>query len=216
MGLASHSLLPYPQTIADSMAKFFAKILAAPHNCLGIVPLRSNLQATLLGNHINVRMEILESTEQVNNLMLQKSKNGRDFINIKTIIPARERMFTYIDYQPETENFYRMELNTPLSKTYSNTVHIIYGNTEIKIYPNPVSGKFLNLNFNNNGFAGNGYLLIKDVQGKIIIKKEMSLQNGYQTQKIDVAKLPTGLYLIELINGKGEKLINTKFIKTNN
>ena len=54
------------------------------------------------------------------------------------------------------------------------------------------------------------------MQGKIIIKKEMSLQNGYQTQKIDIAKLPTGLYLIELINGKGEKLINTKFIKTNN
>ena len=216
LGLASHSLLPYPQTIADSMAKFFAKILAAPHNCLGIVPLRSNLQATLLGNQINVRMEILESTEQVNNLILQKSTNGRDFINIKTFIPGRERLFTYKDNNPSAENFYRMEISAGSNKSFSNTVHISYGNTELKIYPNPVSGKFLNINFKNSGSAGNGYILIKDVQGKLIMKREINLQDGYQTQKIDVAKLPTGLYLLELNNASGEKTINSKFIKTNN
>ncbi len=214
--LTSHAILPYAVTIADTMAKFFAKILAAPHNCLGIVPLRSNLQATLLGNQINVRMEILESTEHVNNLILQKSTNGRDFINIKAFIPDRESFFTYIDNNPAAENFYRMEINTGSSRYFSNTIYISYGSSEVKIYPNPVFGKYLNINFKNSVIAGIGYFLIKDVQGKVIIKREIKLLDGYQTQKIDVARLPTGLYLLELINNSGEKFINSKFIKTNN
>ncbi len=211
--LTSHAILPYAVTIADTMAKFFAKILAAPHNCLGIVPLRSNLEANLSGNNIKVQMKILESTEEVIKLELQKSSNGRDFANIKTFIPRRENIFTYTDVKPAAANFYRMEITTTLNKSFSNIVFINFQNTDVKIYPNPVTGKYLTINFKNVSFAGSGYLVIKNVQGKIILKKELMLQSGYQTVKIEVANLPASLYLIELMNAQGEKLINSKFIK---
>lgn len=213
LALNSHAILPYPTTIADTMAKFFAKVLAAPFNCLSIVPLRSNLQANLLGNSVKVQMEILESTADVFKLTLQKSTNGRDFINIKTFIPGRETHFTFIDVNPATANFYRMEITTPLSKSFSNTVYISFQNKEVKIYPNPINGKILNLKFNNIGFAGKGYSVIKDIQGKIILINEINLQPGFQIEKIDVGNIAAGLYLIELQTTKGERILNTRFIK---
>lgn len=213
LALTSHAILPYPVTIADTMAKFFAKILAAPHNCLGIVPLRSNLQANLLGNSIKVQMEILENTEQLQKIELQKSTNGRDFVNIKTFIPSGVSFFTFTDVKPAADNFYRMEISTASFKKFSNTAHVSFINNDVKIYPNPVAGKYLHVNFKNIGFAGKGIVTIKNVQGKIILKKEMNLQPGFQIEKIEVGSLPSGLYLIELMNAQGEKIINNKFIK---
>lgn len=215
LALTSHAILPYPSTVADSMAKFFAEILAAPHNCLTVVPLRSILQGSLFGNSIKLQMEILESSEQVNKLVLQKSTNGRDFFNLTSLIPGRETLFTFTDTLPAPKNFYRMEITTAALKMFSNTVYINYQYNNVKVFPNPVKGRYLQVQFNNAGLAGRGRLFIKNMLGEMILVKEMNLSPGLQTQKIDVAALPAGLYLLEWRNNKSEKIMTGSFVKTN-
>ena len=215
LALNSHAILPYPVTVADSMAKFFAQVLAAPHNCLGVVPLRSTLQASLWGNRIKLTMQILESNGQVKNLLLQKSTNSRDYINLTNVVPDVETLFTFIDSTPAAQNFYRIEITTPAQKVFSNTVHIQYQQNSIKIYPNPITGRYVQLQINNSGFAGNCNLLIKDMWGKMIVTREVHLPYGFHMQTIDVATLPAGFYVVELLNNRLEKVGADKFIKTN-
>ena len=215
LALNSHAILPFPVTIADSMAKFFAQVLAAPHNCLSVVPLRSTLQASLWGNRIKLRMEILESTGHINHLRLQKSTNGRNYFNLTTLVPGRETVFYFVDSMPAAENFYRIEMTTSAQNVFSNTVHIQYEQNSINIYPNPVTGKYLQLQINNAGFAGKCNLVIKDISGKIILARELHVPNAVYLQTIEVAALPAGFYVVELQNNKLEKMGLCKFIKTN-
>lgn len=215
LALTSHAILPYISTVADSMAKFFAQILAAPHNCLTVVPLRSLLQGSLFGNSIKLQMEIVESSEQVNKLILQKSSNGRDYFNLTSIVPGRETLFTFIDSVPAPKNFYRMEITTSALKVFSNTVYINYQYNNVKVFPNPVNGRYLQVQINNAGLAGRGSFFIKNMLGEMILVKEMNLSSGLQMQKIDVAALPAGLYLLEWRNNKSEKIMTGSFVKTN-
>lgn len=215
LALNSHAILPSPVTVADSMAKFFAQVLASPHNCLSVVPLRSTLRANLSGSRIKVRMDILENSGQVKKLILQKSTNGRDYSNLTSFVPGSENVFNFIDNTPTSQNFYRMEITTTAQKVFSNTVHIQYQQNNISIYPNPVTGKYLQLQINNGSSAGKGTLLLKDMWGKVIATKELYLANGLHTQTIEVAMLPAGFYVVELLNNKLEKLGLGKFIKTN-
>lgn len=215
LALNSHAILPYTVTVADSMAKFFAKVLAAPHNCLSVVPLRSSLQGSLQGKYIKLRMEIVENTELITKLVLQKSTNSRDYFNLTSIIPGGKALFTFIDSLPVAQNFYRMEMTTTARKFFSNTVRILYQQSNINIYPNPVSGNFLQLQINNGSIAGKGNLFIKDVLGKVIMVREMYLSSGPHLQTIQLPALPAGVYFIELLNHQLEKLGPVKFIKTN-
>ncbi len=213
--LNSHAILPYPVTVADSMAKFFAQVLAAPHNCLSVVPLRSTLQANLSGSRIKLRMDILENNGQVKKLFLQKSTNGRDYSNLTSFVPGSETVFNFIDNTPAPQNFFRMEIITTSQKILSNTVLIPYSQNSISIYPNPVIGNYLQLQINNDGFAGKGQLLIKNISGEVLITRALHLQNGSQLQRVEAATLPAGFYLVELLNTKMEKVAVGKFIKTN-
>jgi len=215
LALNSHAILPSPVTVADSMAKFFAQILAAPHNCLSVVALRSTLRANLLGNCIKLRLQIGESNGQVNHLRLQKSTNGRDYFNLTTLSPGRETVFYFVDSMPTEQNFYRIEMTTSAQKVFSNTVHIQYQQNSINIYPNPVTGKYLQLQISNAGLAGKCNLLIKDISGKIILARELHVPNAVHLQAIEVAALPAGFYVVELLNNKLEKMGLGKFIKTN-
>lgn len=73
---------------------------------------------------------------------------------------------------------------------------------EITIYPNPVKD-VINIKSNESG----------DSNYKIYNSAGQSLANGKSAEnKIDVSKLPTGNYIIELTNKKGEKS-SQKFIK---
>ena len=108
-----------------------------------------------------------------------------------------------------------MEIITTSQKILSNTVLIPYSQNSISIYPNPVIGNYLQLQINNDGFAGKGQLLIKNISGEVLITRALHLQNGSQLQRVEAATLPAGFYLVELLNTKMEKVAVGKFIKTN-
>lgn len=80
----------------------------------------------------------------------------------------------------------------------------------VNIYPNPVSGKKINLQFNN--FSKGKYVIqLSEMEGKIIMKKEVNI-SGSQTESLSAASVSAGSYFVSIINEKGENIYTNKVI----
>src|SRR5690606_11380288 len=73
-------------------------------------------------------------------------------------------------------------------------------NQHLKVYPNPVKD-FLNIAL--NGFEAQTYQVI-DMSGRVVMQ-------GVYTEKLDVSRLDSGLYILKLMIG--EKSKSERFIK---
>lgn len=70
-------------------------------------------------------------------------------------------------------------------------------NTNIRIYPNPVSGSVLNVNM---PVSGNIEVRITNMVGNVLVAETISAKQG-DDSKITVGNLPAGIYLLHLANG---------------
>ncbi len=68
---------------------------------------------------------------------------------------------------------------------------------EVSVYPNPTSGKFT-LNVKSESSNPNNEYIIRDLIGKIIVKKNIENASGNDNEKIDLSAYPKGLYFIEV------------------
>lgn len=80
---------------------------------------------------------------------------------------------------------------------------------EITLHPNPAIGKNLFINYNA---AENGKSILKvyDLNSKLLSQQLQYVSEGLQTIAVDVARLSTGSYLVELNDGKRRGIV--KFI----
>lgn len=74
------------------------------------------------------------------------------------------------------------------------------------VHQNPV---FETLNLNASTSAGNGQLQIFNLQGKLLIERDVEFNNQIS---IDVSHLPSGLYFLNITTDKGNNLVK-KFVK---
>ena len=81
---------------------------------------------------------------------------------------------------------------------------IYTANNHVNFYPNPTAD-LLNIELNK---AQNGTISITDVDGKVVLRKDLTAKNT----KINVSNLAKGLYLIK-INIDGQTLTNKLIIK---
>lgn len=89
---------------------------------------------------------------------------------------------------------YRMRTGTLVASSISN----VNSNTKINIYPNPVSGHSLVLNYNHPlGNEGNCKLMVIDINGQVILQKEMTLNQGDNVIELP-AGIANGTYLLRL------------------
>jgi hypothetical protein len=80
----------------------------------------------------------------------------------------------------------------------------------VNIYPNPVSDKKLNIQFNNL-VKGKYVIQLNDMEGKTIMQKEVNI-SGSQTESLYVSSISAGMYALRVINEKGENIYNNKVI----
>ena len=76
----------------------------------------------------------------------------------------------------------------------------------IKLFPNPASSV---LNITTSSFEQGSVLNVVDVYGKPVISKELTSSNI----KLDIAKLISGTYLINIVNKNGQLINTAKFSK---
>ncbi len=93
---------------------------------------------------------------------------------------------------------------------YSDQIVSVEGQSktdELSLYPNPAKNI---LNISANFSFNNSLIRVYSIEGKLLIKEN----TGYtelSDQKIDVNSLPTGIYILEILNN--EKIISEIFIK---
>jgi len=121
-------------------------------------------------------------------------------------------MFTIeqVDVMNGTLNGYRSGLkNTTIPVNCSGTLGIenLMNNNQIKIYPNPTTGKILVQNLIN---AKTKNIVVKNILGEIVYIK---LSDGNRTVSVNLSTLENGIYFIEISTNKGmriEKVILSK------
>lgn len=95
------------------------------------------------------------------------------------------------------------EWGTPLDFTVGvNDIEL----ESFKVYPNPVKDRLI---INSPYLNSEAYLMVFDMSGKVVINERLK-QTGLQTE-IDMSDLSSGIYTIQIVNGKN--IQSNKFIK---
>jgi len=181
--------------------------------------LRSN--STLPVSYINLTAQQKNNAVQLNwtvggeinmdSYTVEKSTDGKNFRDIGTVAATgnnnAEVRYALVDNEPVNGTSYyrvRSKDKSGIIK-YSLTVKLQSGKLfTVHTYPNPVKND-LNLVFTNDG--NNVYSLrIINMQG-VVMQQVNGVKPVNGLIRLDVAKLSAGVYTVEIVNAKGEKII---------
>ena len=141
--------------------------------------------------------------------------------------------YVIVGSSTKTTNYYRVNLTTLNAEELGKNTNEVYnvsdfanGNfafsnnanavaktlntSSVNLYPNPVSNKKINVQFNN--LAKGKYIIqLSETEGKTLLKKEVTI-SGSQTEPLAVSSISNGTYLLNIINEKGENVYSNKVI----
>lgn len=129
------------------------------------------------------------------NYEIERSLNGRDFSTIGSIA-ARSNMYSKESYSGldalpvNGSNFYRIKAIEVSGKVvYSSIVKVVKGQKqqELQVYPNPVVGNDVTINF--SAPVGKYNVELFNAAGQQVMNKQLNHQGGTIAQTIS---LPTG------------------------
>lgn len=88
----------------------------------------------------------------------------------------------------------------------------IIGNEFISIYPNPVFGSQFKITFDNNA-AGEYNVALTDVQGKVIMSKQVFIKSVNQVESINLKRKPAnGMYFIKITDAAKRSVYSDKIV----
>ena len=117
---------------------------------------------------------------------------------------GKELIFRFVGTNNNGNNLYIDNINLILKATPLGINE--FEKSNFKIYPNPSDGRYVlksKLDKNTQLFYS-----VKDLSGRTITKSKLSLSAGVTQSAIDITYLPSGMYMLELYDGK-----STEFIK---
>jgi hypothetical protein len=83
---------------------------------------------------------------------------------------------------------------------------------EISVYPNPVTASLIKLQFNKVP-AGNYTVELRDVLGRTVMQKKISIEAEYQTQEIKLDRRnANGIYMVKLFDGANQSVFTQKLV----
>ena len=134
---------------------------------------------------------------------VERSADGIVFIKIASALSLNQNNSSYSYTDKEAlfgDNYYRIKvINKDGIIQYSRVAKVIIGisSKDFSIYPNPVSGKEINIMMNNL-IAGNYILSIYDATGKIILVQNINNTGGMNTTIHLPDYLTPGVYELKL------------------
>ncbi len=146
---------------------------------------------------------------------IERSENGTDFETIGRVEGngnSEEKInYNYFDAHKAALTYYRLkQVDFDGAFAYSDTrvAKQDISKETFSVLPNPVSDQ-LNIRFLSLG-TGEVQLNLMDVNGKIIIEKNVRVNEGEGLETIDASTLPQGVYFLEMRQGemrRTEKII---------
>ncbi len=153
-----------------------------------------------------------ETEQNTSHFEVLKSTDGLDFERIATVQAAGNSVnsieYSFVDKSPEVINYYRLrQVDLDGTEDYSETIIMkpeSCGNGKLdieRIYPNPTSD-WLNVDL-NLPTASEGELIISNMAGKILLKKQYTLDSGSQSLQVPVYDLAEGFYTLQFVTSDG-------------
>lgn len=189
-------------------------------NIDGPLPVKfGDVKAYQQGNGIKVDWSNLTESGVVN-YTIERSANGQLFAPLGTVNPTANNSnradYSYFDAAPLTGiNFYRIQsLEVDGKKLFSTIVRVSTkaGQTDITIYPNPVSGN--RVSFQATALPKGQYMVrVTNAAGQQVMSKSLLHTGGSVTEVLELpATIKTGMYNI-LLSGADIKLTKTFIIR---
>ncbi|MDA3615951.1 T9SS type A sorting domain-containing protein, partial [Polluticaenibacter yanchengensis] len=141
---------------------------------------------------------------------IEKSVDGMSYVNLATI-PYNEMESKYSFYDNQLSNgntYYRLKLvDRDGTFKYSKIIFITSScnSKNITVFPNPLTTDVVNI----TGLNGKVQLELCDISGKIISRQTSS---NYQ-ERIDMAGLSSGIYILKVIDKNGRLLQSVRINK---
>ncbi|MEO8769761.1 MAG: hypothetical protein ABI402_06745 [Ferruginibacter sp.] len=147
--------------------------------------------------------------QDIKGYVVERSSDGHNFNSINNTIASKNTLFEHDDQLPlQGDNFYRIKATDNKGVVqYSNVVKTAAPNenTGITIYPNPIQGRKLQVQFNNE-IAGTYLMELVDKSGKVVYKGSVVI-NGVSIIKTIVLNpsISAGSYQVRILNMNGKK-----------
>jgi len=207
ISLTEQTLVPFTITsnaasnVGDRFRIVFRSIVVLPINF-------TNVKAFEKGTQIQVEWNM--GTEQnVAQYQIEKSIDGRTFTKAgmqtaRTIISTDN--YQWLDGQPNNgNNFYRIKaIEKGGTFKYSQVVNVKVGkgNAGISVYPNPVTGSTIGLQFTNQP-KGKYAISLYNNLGQQVYQNTFNHIGGSASQTLQLhSQLASGIYQLSVINGE--------------
>lgn len=156
--------------------------------------------------------------QQTNYFEPEKSKDGRQFTAIGRVAAAGnsdfELAYTFEDKEPVSAPvYYRLRMvDLDGAAEYSTTVRVVSpadGFRITAVSPNPAANELVTAW--NAATRSQTTLLVRDMNGKALLRKVVNSARGYNLVRIPVQALASGIYFLSLVNE--QQVLTEKFIK---
>lgn len=166
----------------------------------------SSVDAYLLNDNIKVDWRVGNEVD-IANYTIERSVDGINFSAIHIISKNATGNYSYTDAAPVAgENFYRIKsTGTDGSIQYSRTVTVLYNKVQyFTVYPNPVKGHSINLQFANIATGLYQFNLV-DNAGHLVYSNKLKIANDATSLVLNVNKnITAGTYLLQISSPSGE------------
>ncbi len=184
-------------------------------------PLAVNL-IDFSGKNVNEKYALLNwhtsGETNIDHFEIQRSSVNSDFNIIGTVkgngATSVSHDYSFEDTDPlDGKNFYRLkEVYINGNATYSSVVPVLFNFDKIEIFPNPANKQIYIRNNNNFSNGGNLEIELMDFAGKVLYKQD-SPSFGENIITVNIpSNIINGVYVVMVINSKGEKQGDKIFI----
>jgi Secretion system C-terminal sorting domain/Carboxylesterase family len=203
----SHDILPNDAVVADSIARFFAKVIDTSSICFTVLAGGFDFSLSLQ-NKVPV-LQWAADCGGTRKYIIERSLNGQQFMAVDSV-QCGSAQFTD-RFAPAAEKFYyRIKLiKTTGSYEYSKTRYVVLSRKAgFSIYPNPAPGYFT-LELPTERVNEELVLRILDVTGREVYSKDFTAQ---QQQSFYTGRTGNGSYRVVITGGIGQVLTGTVMI----
>jgi Secretion system C-terminal sorting domain len=177
----------------------------------GVLPITLSSFKGSFTNKTPVLNWIVTDQTGTNNFSIERSIDGKNFIEIDVVNATGEINYSYTDISWKNNiNYYRLKINGVTTK-YSSIVKVLSDAsfTKLKVYPSPalhtINAEFVN----ERKQVANINILTFD--GKSVFQKIELIEEGYNNLNFDIATISKGMYVLKIT--VGQKVISSVFSK---
>jgi hypothetical protein len=150
---------------------------------------------------------------------VQRSEDANNWERIGEVAASGNTLnttsYAFVDENPHSGlNFYRLrQVDVNGDEVYTDHVAVLFRRTglPIEVYPNPAK-ESISASFTSQ-MAGTMQWSVMDMSGRRVEQGSFNAQNGTNRMEVNLTRVESGSYILELMDASGVLMGNTRFMK---